>query len=592
MRQRRQIEILSDYDYETRYHLGKANVVADALGRKERGRPLRVRDLVMSVYTDLFERILQAQIEAIKKENVKSEKLGRLLKPIFEICLNGIQYFDKREKITMEFVMGLLRTPSGYDSIWVIVDRLTKLAHSLPMKKTNSMEKLTQLYLMEIFCRHGLPVTAYHLKMDGQSERMIQTLEDILRACMIDLGSSWDRHLPLVEFYYNNSYHASIKVVPFEALYRRKCRLPICWSEVGDSQLTGPELIREMTEKIVQIKNRLLTTHSRQKSYADVRRKPLEFNVGYMVMLKIIDRIGPVAYKLELPDELSRIHNTFHVSNLKKCLADENLVIPLEEIQLDKKLHFIEETVDIMDREVKQLKQSRIPIVKIIMADLLPPNYVADLPENEPVHPKPAPIIPDPAPVQPNGYLSDMEVEDEEEDPEEDPEEEPIKQLVPEINNMNGFALHLLPQQEGNMNGWLIKDDDEEEEVEEMDEDEMEVDDDGKEDDEDNVEEEVEVINPYEEVGPLNRLPSGSDEESEFAPPAISVVDANLEPIPLITVHKRVGTLGRQMYYRYNTEHRIVKKFKEDDIRMNRHQYDISALDMVVREQNSDHSKM
>ncbi|GJU04449.1 putative reverse transcriptase domain-containing protein [Tanacetum coccineum] len=192
--------------------------------------------------------------------------------------------------------------------------------------------------------------TAYHPETDGQSERTIQTLEDMLWACVIDVGKSWDRHLPLVEFSYNNSYHASINAAPFEALYGRKCRSPICWSEVRDSQLIGPELIRETTEKIVQIKNRLLTARSRQKSYADMRRKPMEF--------------GPVAYKLELPRELQGIYNTFHVSNLKKCLADENLMIPLEEIQLDDKLHFIEEPIEIMDREVKQLKKSRIPIVK------------------------------------------------------------------------------------------------------------------------------------------------------------------------------------------------------------------------------------
>ncbi|GKA14764.1 putative reverse transcriptase domain-containing protein [Tanacetum coccineum] len=175
---------------------------------------------------------------------------------------------------------------------------------------------------------------------------------------------------------------------------------PVCWSKVGDSQLTGPELVRETTKKIVQIKNRLLTARSRQKSYADVRRKPMEFQVGDMVMLKvspwkgvirfgkrgklspryigpfkIIERIGPVAYKLELPDKLHGIHNTFHVSNLKKCLADENLVIPLEEIQLDDKLHFIEEPVEIMDREVKQLKQSRIPIVKVRWNSRRGPEY-------------------------------------------------------------------------------------------------------------------------------------------------------------------------------------------------------------------------
>ncbi|GKA76374.1 putative reverse transcriptase domain-containing protein, partial [Tanacetum coccineum] len=213
----------------------------------------------------------------------------------------------KWEKITMDFVSGLPRTPRGYDSIWVIIDRLTKSAHFLLMKKTDIMEKLTRLYLKEALGTDVNMSTAYHPKTDGQNERTIQMLEDMLRACMIDFGCSWDQHLPLVEFSYNNSYHTSIKVALFEALYRRKCRSPIYWSEVRDSQLTGPEMIRETTEKIVQIKNRLLAAQSRQKRYADVRRKPLEFNVGEMFMLKIIDRIGPVMYKLELPDELSGI---------------------------------------------------------------------------------------------------------------------------------------------------------------------------------------------------------------------------------------------------------------------------------------------
>ncbi|GJZ78113.1 putative reverse transcriptase domain-containing protein [Tanacetum coccineum] len=193
--------------------------------------------------------------------------------------------------------------------------------------------------------------TTYHPQTDGQSERTIQTLEDMLRACVIDFGSSWDRHLPLVEFSYNNSYHASIKAAPFEALYERKCRSPVCWSEVGDSQLTGPKLIRETTEKIFQIKNRLLTARSRQKSNTDRRSKPLEFEVGDMVLLKvspwkgavrfgkrgklspyyigpfkIIARVGPVAYTLELPEELKGIHSTFPVLNLKKCLAEGDIV--------------------------------------------------------------------------------------------------------------------------------------------------------------------------------------------------------------------------------------------------------------------------
>ncbi|GJS54772.1 putative reverse transcriptase domain-containing protein [Tanacetum coccineum] len=319
----------------------------------------------------------------------------------------------------MDFVSGLPRTTCGYDTIWVIVDRLTKSAHFLHMKKTDSMEKLMRLYLKEIVCRHGVPVsiisdrdshfmsnfwrslqkalginldmsTAYRPQTDGQSERTIQSLEDMLRACVIDFGNSWDHYLPLVEFSYNNSYHTSIKVAPYEALYERKCRSPICWSEVGDNQLTGPELIHDTTEKIVQIKNGFLIACSRQKSYMDRRLKPLEFEVGDMVLLKvspwkgtvrigkrrklspryigpfkIVARVGPVAYTLELPKELKGIHITFHVSNLKKCLAKGDVVVPIEEIQLDDKLHMIEEPVEIIDKEVKQLKQSRIPIVNV-----------------------------------------------------------------------------------------------------------------------------------------------------------------------------------------------------------------------------------
>ncbi|GKF00335.1 putative reverse transcriptase domain-containing protein [Tanacetum coccineum] len=199
----------------------------------------------------------------------------------------------------------------------------------------------------------------------------------MLRACVLDFEKGWDKHLPLVEFSYNNSYHTSIKAAPFEALYGRKCRSPICWAEVGDSQLTGPEIIHETTERIVQIKSHIQAARDRQKSYADVRRKPLEFQVGDKVMLKVspwkgVIRFGKrgktsreVAYRLELLEKLSRVQSTFHVSKLKKCMADEPLAIPLDEIQVDDKLNFIEELVEIMDREVKCLKQSCILIVKV-----------------------------------------------------------------------------------------------------------------------------------------------------------------------------------------------------------------------------------
>ncbi|GJR38349.1 putative reverse transcriptase domain-containing protein [Tanacetum coccineum] len=427
MRQRRWLELLSDYDCEIRYHPGKANVVADALSRKERIKPLRVRALVMTIGLDLPKRILEAQIEARKPENLKSEDVrvfgclrvkaehqkhfGLLVQPAIP------QW--KWENITMDFVTKLPRTQSGNDTIWVIIDRLTKSAHFLPMRETDPMDKLARLYLKEVVTRHGIPVsiicdrdprftsnfwrsfqkamgtrldmsTAYHPETDGQSERTIQTLEDMLRACVIDFGNGWEGHLPLIEFSYNNSYHASIKAAPFEALYGRKCRSPVCWAEVGDARLTGPELVHETTEKIVQIKQRMQAARDRQKSYADVRRKPLEFQVGDRVMLKVspwkgvvrfgkrgklnpryigpfkvLAKVGTVAYRLELPQQLSRVHSTFHVSNLKKCLSDEPLAVPLDEIHIDDKLHFVEEPVEILEREIKKLRRSRIPIIKV-----------------------------------------------------------------------------------------------------------------------------------------------------------------------------------------------------------------------------------
>nr|GEX77868.1 putative reverse transcriptase domain-containing protein [Tanacetum cinerariifolium] len=383
------------------------------------------------LHPNLHEKIRNAQSEAMKKKNVEANNLGRLIKQIFEIHPDATRNHDKRiwlpkfdglrdlimheshktkysihlgsnkmyqdlkqlywwpnmkadiatykwERISMDFIVGLPRTPSGYDSIWVIVDRLTKSAHFLPMKTTDSMEKLIRLYLKEIVCRHGVPIsiisdrdfkftsrfwrslqgalgtrldmsTAYHPETGGQSERTIQTLEDMLRACIIDFGGSWDRHLPLVEFSYNNSYHAGIKVAPFEALYGQKCRSPVCWSEVGDSQLTGPELIRETNEKIVQIKNHLLTAHSLQKSYADVRCRPLEFNIGDKVMLKVFP--WKVVIRFEKRGKLSpRFIGPFKI---------------LERV----------EPVEIIDREVKKSKQSRIPIVKVRWNSRRGPEY-------------------------------------------------------------------------------------------------------------------------------------------------------------------------------------------------------------------------
>nr|GEZ42559.1 putative reverse transcriptase domain-containing protein [Tanacetum cinerariifolium] len=294
--------------------------MADALSRKERAKPRRVRAMSMTIHSIIKAKILEARSEASKNTSTSMKMLngldkqlerkedgglyvaGRIWVPVYgnlrtlimneahatSKCLafskvkaehqkpSGLLQQPKIsewkwENITMDFINKLPRTRSGHDSIWVIVDRLTKFAHFL------SKALGTRLDLS----------TAYHLETNGQSERTIQTLEDMLRACAMDFGGNWDTHLPLVEFSYNNSYHSSIKCAPFEALYGRKCRTPIAWTEVGEGKLLGPEVVQETTDKIVQIKKRLKVARDRQKSYADNRRKPLEFSVGDKVLLKV-----------------------------------------------------------------------------------------------------------------------------------------------------------------------------------------------------------------------------------------------------------------------------------------------------------------
>nr|GEY13733.1 putative reverse transcriptase domain-containing protein [Tanacetum cinerariifolium]GEY16991.1 putative reverse transcriptase domain-containing protein [Tanacetum cinerariifolium] len=392
MRQRHWLELLSDYDCDIRYHPRKANVVADALSRKERIEPLRVRALVMTIDLDIPKQILKGQIKALKPENLEKEDVGGMirrdipkekLEPRADgtLCLNGRCWlpcygdlrsmimheshkskysihpgYDKMyqdmkklywwpnmkvniatypaipewkwDNIKMDFVTKIPKSPQGFDTIWVIVDRLTKSAHFLPIRENDPLDKLARLSFQKALGTYIRMSTAYHLETDSQSERTIQTLEDKLRACVIDIGKRWVKHLPLCEFSYNNSYHASIKAAPYEALYGRKCRSPVCWAEVGEAQLTGSELIQETTEKIVLIKQRIQAAQDRQKIYANLKWKPMKFEVGDRVMLKY--HLGKGF--LELPQELSRVHHTFHVSNLKKCYADEPLVMPLEGI--------------------------------------------------------------------------------------------------------------------------------------------------------------------------------------------------------------------------------------------------------------------
>ncbi|KAJ9566000.1 hypothetical protein OSB04_001966 [Centaurea solstitialis] len=474
MRQRRWLELLKDYDCDLLYHPGKANVVADALSRKNHGDGIGVTLNRISVVSSLMERIKVSQTEALREKNLKDEvmvkqkellsedscglklfqgriwvpKLGgnrellleeahkskysihpgstkmyRDLKmnywwPIMKLdvakyvekCVTCLQVKAEHQKpygnlqpleipewkwehVTMDFVTKLPRTLRGHDTIWVIIDRLTKSAHFLEMRETLPMDKLSKLYINEVVRRHGVPLsivsdrdsrftsqfwhglqeglgtklklsTAYHPQTDGQSERTIQTLEDMLRSCVIDFGGNWDTHLPLVEFAYNNSFHSSIGMAPFEALYGRKCRTPTCWLEAA--------------------------AQDRQKSYADKKRRPIDFQVGERVMLKvspwkgiirfgkrgklsprflgpftILEKVGLQAYRLELPPEMDGIHPTFHVCYLRKCLAEEESVIPLSEIRVDTGNRCVEEPEAILESKTKKLRHKEVTMVKV-----------------------------------------------------------------------------------------------------------------------------------------------------------------------------------------------------------------------------------
>jgi transposase InsO family protein len=280
----------------------------------------------------------------------------------------------KWEEITMDFIVGLSRTQKGYNSIWVVVDRVTKVAHFIPVNTTYSGARLAELYISRIVCLHGVPKkiisdrgsqftsrfweqlhdsldtklrfsTAYHPQIDGQTERTNQVLEDMLRACAIQYGTSWDKCLPYAEFSYNNIYQANLKKSPFEALYGRKCRTPLYWDQIGERQVFGPDIFEEAEQLVQQVRENLRVAQTRQKSYADVRRRDLAFAVGdhvylkvspmrgirrfnvrgklaprYIGPFKVLEWKGEVACRLELPPNLSGVHDVFHVSQLKKCL--------------------------------------------------------------------------------------------------------------------------------------------------------------------------------------------------------------------------------------------------------------------------------
>src|SRR3954465_1475474 len=319
----------------------------------------------------------------------------------------------------MDFVTGLPNTASGHDSIWVIVDRHTKSAHFIPSNITYPVAKLAEIYVRVIVKLHGIPLcivsdrdprftsdfwkslqeslgsklrlsSAYHPQTDGQTERTIQSLEDLLRACVLEQGGSWSSHLPLIEFTYNNSYHSSIGMAPFEALYGRRCRTPLCWYESGESVVIGPEIVQQTTEKIKMIQEKMRASQSHQKSYYDKRRKTLEFQEGYHVFTRVTPmtvigrdlkskkltpcfigpfqiskKVGEVAYRIALPPMLANLHDVFHVSQLRKYISDPAHVIQVDDKQVKDNLTVETLPVRIEDRRLKQLRGKEIALVRV-----------------------------------------------------------------------------------------------------------------------------------------------------------------------------------------------------------------------------------
>ncbi|CAN6711383.1 unnamed protein product [Malus baccata var. baccata] len=271
----------------------------------------------------------------------------------------------------MDFVYKLPCTQNGYDGIWVIVDWLTKSAHFIPVREKYPLSRLAKLFISKIVKYHGVPVDiisdrdprftskfwiAFQEALDGQSERTIQTLEDMLRSSVLQFGDGWHDCLDLMKFIYNNSYHSSIGMAPFEALYGKSCRTPLCWSEVGERVLVGPEIVEETTQNI------------QLSPWRGVVRfgKKWKLSPRYIELYLITERVGQVAYRLEFSSKLSKVHNVFHVLMLRHYISNPSHVIPPQPLESNSDLTYDEELVTILDWKNKVMRNKTVHLVKVL----------------------------------------------------------------------------------------------------------------------------------------------------------------------------------------------------------------------------------
>ncbi|GJX77343.1 retrotransposon protein, putative, ty3-gypsy subclass [Tanacetum coccineum] len=369
------------------------------------------------------------ELAAVSRIKYETRDVG--LELLKELEYTNNQYHPEKANVVADGVIsrksGMIaasnfttRDSRGTTRYLFVVDRLTKTAHFLPIRKDFSISRLAEMFQQEIVRLHGTPSaivsdrdprftsrfwkglqnawgtrlkfsTAFHPETDGQSERTIQTLEDMLRSCALEWTGNWDDYICLVEFAYNNSWHASIKCAPFEMLYGRKCRAPICWDQVGERVLEGPEMIEVTNEKVAVAREKLKEAQTRQKSYADKHRRLLEFQPGEHVFLKvsptrgvrrfgikgklsprfigpfeILERVGEVSYRLALPPQLSHVHNVFHVSLLRGYKYHHLHVVSYPFGQIREDLSYTEEPESILDRQVRVMRKKTIPFVKIL----------------------------------------------------------------------------------------------------------------------------------------------------------------------------------------------------------------------------------